>query len=140
VGIIHQLIPEDRVYAYQADKVVETGKDLLQHLERRLSSDDYARSQKFATELMGYIKEADDDRRTLEQKLAGLESDVLNLREARNLALVWLAVFLLYQAYETGRYFALAGVGVLLYLSFKVYEYYERRQNKKLAERAARRP
>ena len=128
------------MYAYRADKVVEAGKALLQHMETTASQDGYEANQKFVTELAGYLKESDDDRRALEQKVAGLESDVMSLREARNVALAWLAVFLLYQAYETGRYLMLAGVGVLLYLSFKVYEYYERRQNKKLTERAARRP
>ncbi|HLF22441.1 MAG TPA: hypothetical protein VI565_00860, partial [Burkholderiales bacterium] len=92
------------MYAYQADKVVETGKTLLQHLETRLSSDGYEYMQQFVTELTGYIKESDDDRLLLENKIAKLETSLLNLKEARNVALGWLAAFLMFQAYQTGKY------------------------------------
>ena len=136
VAVAQQTTPGDRMYAYQADKVVETGKTLLQHLETRLSSDGYEYMQQFVTELTGYIKESDDDRLLLENKIAKLETTLLNLKEARNVALGWLAAFLMFQAYQTGKYLEVAAVGALMYLSLKLYEYYVRRQHRKLAERA----
>ncbi len=124
------------MYAYQADKVVESGKALLQHMESTLSGESRERTQQFITELTGYIKESDDDRLLLENKVSKLEVGLLNLKQARDVALVWLIAFLLFQAYQTERYFEVGITGVLMYASLKIYEHYARRQHKKLVERA----
>ena len=124
------------MYAYEADKVVESGKALLRQIESRLSGESREQAQQFVTELTGYVKESDDNRLLLENKVAKLEIGLLNLKQARDVALLWLIAFLLFQAYQTGRYFEVGVTGVLMYLSLKIYEYYVRRQHKKLVERA----
>lgn len=124
------------MYAHEADKVVESGKALLRQIEPRLSGESREQAQQFVTELTGYVKESDDNRLLLENKVAKLEVGLLNLKQARDVALVWLIAFLLFQAYQTGKYFEVGVTGVLMYLSLKIYEYYARRQHKKLVERA----
>jgi hypothetical protein len=124
------------MYAYEADKVVESGKALLRQIESRLSGESREQAQQFVTELTGYVKGSDDNRLLLENKVAKLEVGLLNLKQARDVALVWLIAFLLFQAYQTGKYFEVGVTGVLMYLSLKIYEYYVRRQHKKLVERA----
>jgi len=122
------------VYAHSSDAVDRNAKDLLEHLESQLSDEDFEEAHFFVKELVGYIKESDEDRKELEGKVAKLELAVSRLNEAKNTAFFWFLVFIGYQAYQTGFLVELIVCGVLGFLFFKAYEAFERRQNRKLVE------
>jgi hypothetical protein len=127
------------MYSYNADQVEKAAKALLDHLEARVSGNDYERMLLFTKAVSGYVREADDDRARMEKNIALLQHELSGLREARTVALFWLAVFLVYQAYQTNRFLELAGLGILMYASFKAYEYYQRWQRKKFNAKLERR-